>query len=77
MTMVAIGLGVQAEITADQDVEGLYLSLATDSDMELLTNTNHYLAALAAGDAQDGDVHVARGQTTGRGRLGRRRERIG
>jgi BirA family biotin operon repressor/biotin-[acetyl-CoA-carboxylase] ligase len=29
-------------------------------------------AALASGAARDGDVHVARGQTHGRGRLGRR-----
>ncbi len=31
-------------------------------------------AALEAGEARDGDVHVARGQTRGRGRLGRRWE---
>jgi BirA family biotin operon repressor/biotin-[acetyl-CoA-carboxylase] ligase len=31
-------------------------------------------AALASGDARDGDVHVAAGQTAGRGRLGRRWE---
>ena len=31
-------------------------------------------AALAEGTARDGDVHVARGQTAGRGRLGRRWE---
>ncbi len=32
------------------------------------------LAALLAGDARDGDVHIARAQTAGRGRLGRRWE---
>lgn len=32
------------------------------------------LAALAAGEAHDGDVHVARGQTAGRGRRGARWE---
>ena len=32
------------------------------------------LAALLAGDALDGDVHIARAQTAGRGRLGRRWE---
>jgi BirA family biotin operon repressor/biotin-[acetyl-CoA-carboxylase] ligase len=31
-------------------------------------------AALASGDARNGDVHVAAGQTAGRGRLGRRWE---
>ncbi len=39
---------------------------------DLVDSTNERaFAALAAGEAQDGDVHAARGQTRGRGRLGR------
>ena len=40
---------------------------------ELVDSTNERaLAAVAAGDARDGDVHVAQGQTAGRGRRGAR-----
>src|SRR5262245_39626500 len=39
---------------------------------EVVDSTNERaLAAVEAGEAQDGDVHVAREQTRGRGRLGR------
>ena len=42
---------------------------------DVIDSTNERaFAALAAGGALDGDVHVARGQTNGRGRLGRRWE---
>ncbi len=55
-------------------------AIAYCSDMELCcihhdlvdSTSERAFAALAAGTARHGDVHVARGQTAGRGRLGRR-----
>lgn len=42
---------------------------------DVVDSTNERaLAAIEAGEAREGDVHVARGQTRGRGRLGRRWE---
>ncbi len=38
------------------------------------SSSQRAFAAIAAGSARDGDVHVARGQTAGRGRQGRRWE---